>query len=102
MNLKKIVSNSEQRFKTIESKNFKEWSLNFPVDLIKPIIRGTLIGGALGYVIGGDLESVKVFAKAGLLFDVGSENLRLYCLSRLYGKNKEKYNQYKDSKLRII
>ena len=92
MKIEKIIHNTEQRFKTVESKNFKEYILNRIPEMLKSFVRGGTLGGVVGYLIGGDVDSIVVGSAAGAVLDGAQDTIRLMGLMNLYNrKDSDKY-----------
>jgi hypothetical protein len=80
MDIDKLVHNTEQRFKTVESETIGEFLLNYFKGNLKSVIRGGILGGALGYALGGDLESFNLGVLSGAVLDSAQNAMRLFNL----------------------
>ena len=90
MDLKKIIFNTENRFKTIESRKGEFFKNRFK-GVGKSALRGGIIGALTVYLLGGDesmiLNGVYFFG----LIDICQDGVRATNLAGLYNSNKEKY-----------
>ena len=93
MDIDKIVYNTEQRFKTAESESFRSVMGNGLKGILRATIRGGILGGDLGYAIGGDLESFKIGIAGGAIIDNLQNHYRL--ISIIEKKGTKKYEEIK-------
>ena len=97
-NLVSILSNTERRFRTVESEDNKEYFLNRSKEILTSIFRGGIFGGIASYLIAGDPVPG---ALSGILLDSAQDTLRLINLISLYKRDEKEYNTIKKSYFKI-
>ena len=105
MALKNLIFNTENRFRTVESDNVKE-ALKYRVSgVIKSLLRGSVIGYSLGYIVsGGDPETSYYAAGLGAICDTFQDSIRCVNLISMRKRSLERYISHKNRyrNLRII
>lgn len=97
MSFKKLIFNTENRFKTVESSNIMEALKYKASGVIKSLLRGSIIGYSLGYIIsGGDPETSYFVAGLGALCDVAQDGIRSVNLISMRKRSLEKYLSHKN------
>jgi len=96
MRLIHIVSNTQRRFKTIETPSFKKSLNSYYIGVFKSILRGGITGAILGSALSGGNEKYAALAGLfGAILDVSQNSFRASKLLNLYKNDCVKYNQIK-------
>lgn len=95
MNLGKLLSPKENRFKFVEDDNFYEQFGSCIRGSIMSFIRGGIIGGISAYILSGGHPRYTVLgAGIGSAFDVAQDALRKISLLSMYHRNPKEYKKY--------
>ncbi len=97
MRLKHIVSNTERRFKTVESAPGKESIISQSIGVLKAGVRGGIVGAILGSsIFNGDEKYIIGGAILGAGADIYQDLKRLLGLKSIYKNDPVKYESLKD------